>query len=370
MVHTIVLNRDNISTPNNNRFVYNITGTKSTEGCEIALGSLYMYYSWTNINANPNNNNTFSFTFPPLTVDADGQDLSGNLGEPTEATTFKVTLPDGVYSTEDINYFLQSYCITNNLYMVDTSTGEYKYFLQMQTNLTQYKMQFNSFALPNGGAIPSELTMPAAGFGTNETMGDHPNGAFPATDYVGPGWYFPDNMSTFMGFAGPTYLPSENPGYYVMASPYPSGAASSLSTVTPRGQPNDVLYLNVNLVRNSWANPSTFLYPISAGNSVVGEQIVIHPSEYTYNSMQPGVASQIIVTLTTVEGADIKILDPNTVITLLIKEPKDKFMQMTPHSIHGQPSNPNMHQLSKNANHTSANDQLTNLHRKINKYDY
>ncbi len=366
MVHTIVLNSTNIQGQNNNRFVYDLAGTKSVEGCQIALNSLYMYYSWTNINSSPNANNTYSITFPPLDVD-----FSGNaLDDPIPETTYTIVMPDGIYDIDAVNYYLQNFCIDNNLYM-SNSNGENVYFLQLQINLNQYKIQFNVFSIPCGGLIPADLSMPLGGFSNNSTTGNnYPNGAFPsAGTYVAPGWYFPDNFDGFVGFSSPTYKPSADQKYFILDQAYPLGAASFLGDQAPNAQPNDILYVNCNLVKNNWANPSTFLYPIAAGGNSIGTQIRVEPPEFSYNNMQPGVASQLIVTITTKTGADIKILDPATIIVLLVKEPSDRFLPVGPHSIQGQPSAPNMWQMSKGSNHTSANDQLTNLHRKINKYN-
>ncbi len=109
MVHTIVLNSTNIVGSNNNKFVYNLSGTKSTEGCEICLQGLYMYYSWANINAATNNNNTYQITFPPLTLDGTGTALDN----PVPSVTYTVVMPDGIYDIDSINYYLQNFCIDN-----------------------------------------------------------------------------------------------------------------------------------------------------------------------------------------------------------------------------------------------------------------
>ena len=370
MVHTIVLNSSNIVGTYNNKFVYNLSGTKSTEGCEIALQGLYMYYSWANINAATNQNNTYQITFPPLTLDADG----ATLDNPVPEVTYTITMPDGIYDIDAINYYLQNFCIDNNLYLVN-STGENVYFLQLQLNMNQYRIQFNQFAIPYGGQLSAVgLTQPIAGFCNNSYTqaaggGTYANGAFPETfSTYAPGWYFPNNFADFVGFSQPTYQPSESQRYFVLDDPYPLGSSSFIGTQAMNAQPNDVLYLNCNLVSNKWTNPSTFLYPIAAGGNSIGEQIRINPPEFAFSNMQPGVASQIICTITTKEGKDIQIMDPQTLIVLLIREPADKFMTMGPESAHGKPSAPNLHALTVNPNQNSSAKQLSNLHRKVNKY--
>ena len=59
-MHTLTISRENIDGDDNNRFVYNLPGSKNLEGAEIALVDLFMYYSWQNLNSQPLQNNTLS----------------------------------------------------------------------------------------------------------------------------------------------------------------------------------------------------------------------------------------------------------------------------------------------------------------------
>jgi hypothetical protein len=152
-MHTITLTRANIGNTENNLLVYDIPGSKNLEGSEIALSTLYMYYAWENINAAPLANNFFYISWPSVT------DGGGNT-EPD--TLIQITIPDGIYEVSDLNSFMQQFFITNNLYLINSTTGEYVYFMQMQVNPTRYGLQFNSFSLPT--SLPAGYTAPAAGF--------------------------------------------------------------------------------------------------------------------------------------------------------------------------------------------------------------
>ena len=317
-MHTIVLTRDNVvPNTNNSRLVYNLPGSVNTEGSEIALGAAYLYYSWQNVNASPLQNNVFTFTMPVLTNDSAGNPLTTPIAE----TTYTVTLPDGQYEIADINAFLQQFCINNNLYLVKTSTGEYVYFFQLQINPTRYAVQVNLFALPT--SLPAGYTQPAGGFNVNATSGATV-GSYPGSS-LAPGITFPSNFDALVGApmkaTGATYAqnPSSSFSPAAVATAFPNGSVSLLSTVTPNVNPNSVVFINCNLVQNKYANPQTFLYPIPAKGDI-GALISVEPPEYAYNKMIVGQVSNLIIDLTTSEGRPINIQDPNMVFILVIRD--------------------------------------------------
>ncbi len=256
-MHTIVLNRENIQGEDNNRLVYNIPGAKAMEGAEIALAQLAMYYSWQNINDQPLFNNTLSITIPPL-----AQDAAGNPITPVAATTLEIVIPNGVYQVADVQAYFEQWCILNNFYMINDTTGEYVYFFQMQVNPTRYALQFNSFALPypTGGALPSGFVQPPNGFLDGLNGVSYANGAFPATgNNYAPGWTFPDEFYKWAGFKAPLSQPGGVNNYFTTTAAFPTGSSSFLSNTSPDVQPNSVIYLNCNLIQNNYANPQTFL---------------------------------------------------------------------------------------------------------------
>ena len=158
-MHTITFTRDNFVGQDNNRLVYNLPGSSSLEGAEVALSTLYMYYSWQNINDTSLANNVFTITLPDLTQDGTGTPLPAT----ASGVVLTVTIPSGLYEIADINAYLQQFCINNNFYLVNSTTGEYVYFLQFQTNTTLYKVQLNMFALPDI-PIAAGFTAPVGGF--------------------------------------------------------------------------------------------------------------------------------------------------------------------------------------------------------------
>ncbi len=330
-MHTITLTRDNIVGTDNNRMVYDIPGSKSLEGAEVALSTLYMYYSWQNVNDTTLVNNKFSFTLPLLDVDATGAPIA-----PINPT-FNVVIPPGLYEIADINAYLQQFCIDNNFYLVNIATGEYVYFLQLQINVTLYKCQLNLFALPAGG-VPAGYTAPPGGF---ILLG----GAFPsvAAQVVGVDFTvgnFGQLIGAPMSATGAVYVtnPSSSfPPALASSGAFPNGNVVMLSTITPNVQPNSVIFVNCNLIQNVFTNPQTQLYPVPAKTSL-GALLQIEPPEYAWNRCMPGQVGQLIITFTDRRGGPLVILDPDIVITLVIRDQQSHLANVVGESTLGMPS--------------------------------
>ena len=370
-MHTVTLGRYNISNTDNNRLVYDLPGSKNLEGSEIALSNLYMFYSWTNINSSPLNNNELELFIPPLTVDSTGA------VNPNSGTTqySKITIPDGLYEVADLNSYLQQWAISQDLYMVDTA-GNNVYFFKLEVNPSAYAIQVTSYTLPTPGTIGS-YTQPANGFGTtfvNSLTGGVgvATGNFPPTGAsLANGWRFPANFNDWIGFpantpinantAGPTYY-SFSP--VTVDNSFPLGNVSTLSSSTPNVQPNQVIYLNCNLVSNKYANPSTFLYPVPAKVGV-GQFLALEVPEYAWNKLIPGQASQLILTFTDALGRPIKILDPSMIINLLIRDHEDKHINMGHSNTFGGPSSAHTLQYSQHPVNNESSSQHTRLGRKL-----
>ena len=80
-------------------------------------------------------------------------------------TTYNYTIPDGYYSFEDLNTFLQ-YCMTRDkLYLVNsTNASDVKWFLQITTNAPQQVSQIDSTPLPT--TLPTGYVIPLNSAGT------------------------------------------------------------------------------------------------------------------------------------------------------------------------------------------------------------
>lgn len=346
-MHTITFTRDNIVNSDNSRLVFDLPGGRSLEGAEIALSTLYMYYSWENVNGTTLNNNQFKIALPDLVNDATGAALPS----PITGVVLTITLPDGIYEIADINSYFQQWSLDNNFYLINTTTGDNVYFLQIQTNFTLYKVQVNLFALPAtaGTGIPAGYSAPPNGFlNIPQTGNPGTNGAFPALvggqgQVIGPDFSF-GNFKKIIGApmtaTGATYVtnPSNSfPPAPVASGVFPNGSVSLLSTITPAVNPNSVIFLNCNIVQNQYTNPQTVLYPIP-GKTSLGGLLSIEPPEYAWNKCMPGTVGQLIVFFTDRTGQPIRVLDPDMVITLVIKDQVGMNANMAAGSVFGMSS--------------------------------
>jgi len=200
-------------------------------------------------------------------------------------------------------------------------------------------LQFNSYAIPTVSNYTG-YTLPTNGFlNTALSLGSGISAfAYDPSLVSGygnraVGWYFPADFYKFAGFKQAIYKNSSattsTPGYFTTTAAFPTGSNSFLSDVAPDVQPNSVIYLNCNLISNGYGNPTSFMYPIT-NDAAVGALLKVQPSSFAWNKITPGVSSQIVMTFTDKDGRPLKILDPNIVITLVIRDHSDKVVSMGP----------------------------------------
>ena len=96
----------------------------------LSLYSFSMYNSTFNISASQYQNSTISFTW-------------------FNGTTYTFVIPDGYYAVTDLNVWLQSQFILNNLYCTNSSGSTFIYFAQFQTNPNRYKNEIDIYYMPS-----------------------------------------------------------------------------------------------------------------------------------------------------------------------------------------------------------------------------
>lgn len=377
-MHTITLSRDNVvDNGRNDTLQYDFNGGQDMTNTEVALNSLYMYYSWQNINSTPLANNKLSIIWPELTVTATA-DASGNptiitpLPSPIGPTKLDIVIPDGQYEIRDINTYIQNYCFDNGLYLIDKATKQLVYFINLQVNPTQYKIQFNSYSLPSDfSTIYTIYDQPPGGFGSG-IAGVPATGGFPGATGgpYAPGWFFPSQFSKFVGQADNSYFPTQTlplPPYEAFSPTslpislrpsgnFPTGSVSFLSTKTPQVQPNPVIYLQCTLINNPLANPTQFLAPVP-GKTALGDLLIQEPPEFAFAQCSPGNPTSFQLRFTDVQGAPITLLDPNITVTLIFRQAV--MNEMGADATGGMPSGRNavrmMHHPKHHSDSTHAN---------------
>lgn len=281
MSNCLVLNSSNVIGRDNNIYKYNFINGMFTikEDAEIALSSITMPYSWFNITT-AYNNNTFQIIW---------------YGSST--TTYTVILPDGFYLVSDINNYLENFMIQNSLYLIDSSTGNYIFYVNLFTSATYYSNQILSFAVPV--SLPSGYTAPVGWPG------------FPASASTPLFTVLNNNLQQLLGFSAGSYPSITQPTNYSILS----------NLLPPVGSPVNSIIVRCSLIDNAVAMPTDILDSFSI-NSTFGSNINYSPNYEKWISVRRGSYSSLSITFVDQDFNNIAILDPNIIITLLIKNKK------------------------------------------------
>jgi hypothetical protein len=272
----IIINGSNlVSDSFNNKFRFDFQGGQiDLSRAKMSLSNISLYYSWFNITA-AQTNNVFQISFPKAAI-----------------TLYTLTIPDGSYSIDQLNAYVQFFSIQNGLYLINAA-GDYVYYIEFQTNSSLYAVQINLFplplALPGGWTNPGGLT-------------------FNAVSQTPQVIILSNNFTNIVGFSAGTYPAA------------PALVQTSItSNITPQVSPVQSLILAVDILNNRVASPSTLLYSFSpAESSGFGTLINSRVSEYFWVPIRSGNRSSFVVSILDQNGDAIKLNDTNLIIQLLL----------------------------------------------------
>lgn len=212
------------------------------------------------------------------------------------STNYTITFDDGYYSISDMNYFVQNFCIENGLYMIDNNTSDYIYFVEFLANATQYKGQFNVYALvtsaqatTNNWSIPSSATW-----------------SFPATAKT-PQMTWNTSFGKLIGFS---------------ASTKPSSIQSTdqqfLSDFAPVLSVVNSIVFGINMVNNfGLSNRNDIFGSIPLTNSF-GALITMPNTYVVYSDIAKNIYQQIEITLYDQNLNTLSLIDTDALIVLSI----------------------------------------------------
>jgi hypothetical protein len=295
MSFTLVLNSSNVVNRNTNAtYQYNFIGGNFIvdEDMEVMLSSAQIPYSIFNITS-VYNNNKIVLHFPTGST-------------PNFYNFWTITFPDGFYTVADIRYFIQQFCITNGLYLINAN-GENVYYIDFQTDTTYYANQILLFTVPR--SLPAGWTTPSNWIGFSTTASDRtPFLLFP-TD---------SKFNEYLGF---------NTGYYppsALTIPYTTNYSILSNRMPPVGSYVNSLIVHCSLVNNRVVSPSDILDAFQITDTTFGANINYAPSIEKFVRLGRGTYSSMIVYLTDQNNNPITLLDPNILITLLFKKKSKK----------------------------------------------
>lgn len=282
-MRTLVLNKSNlVDDGNNSRFRYSFKNNINIDkGDQIALSNAQIPYSNFNI-MGIYNNNQFSY----------GKFLG---------TVFNVVFPDGFYTLDEMNYFLQQEMIKNGHYLVN-SDGENVYYLKMSTNQQRYRIQLDEFVVPS--TLPANWTNPG-----NFDLATF--GGFCISFVFNVGLKFQKLIGFDDGVVGINL--TSNTSFLGQNVPSPALVNSYLITV-----PTMVNQSSINI------NTSSAVYAKTPDVNF-GNNIIIEPNFPIFIDINQGSYSYIdVVICSGDDGSQLKLQDPNTLIMLIIKSKDER----------------------------------------------
>ena len=131
-LYPLILNSSNlVQSSINNTYRYTFPqGSVKFKNSKIAVANIAVYYSWFNISS-ANGNNQFQFRWPTAGTE----------------NVYTVNIPDGFYDISALNTYLQQFCITNSLYLINSSS-QFVFYLEYQINPNAYAIQVNCYPFP------------------------------------------------------------------------------------------------------------------------------------------------------------------------------------------------------------------------------
>ena len=286
MSFTLVINNSNLSNPNTNAtYTYNFIGGGFTvdNDMEVMLSSAQIPYSIFNITS-AYDNNKFTLQFP----------TGAGAGV---YTTFNVVIPDGFYTIDDFNTYMQQFAITNGLYLID-ATGNNVYYYGFYVNQTSYAIQILLYTVPR--SLPTGYTQPSNWIGYSTYTADRT-----------PHLHIPANFNNYLGFTVGQYPPTlpRTTNYSVLSNKKPPVASIVNSII-----------IHCSLVNNPVVSPSDILDAFQIQGATFGQNINYQPSVEKYVKLTKGSYSSMVITLTDQNNNTIYLNDPNILLTLLFRK--------------------------------------------------
>ena len=287
MSNTIVLNSSNVvPSSNNSTLTYNFPNSVLFTNHQIAVQSVSMYYSWTNINDTTLQNNRFSYNWT----------VAG------ATNTYQVIIPSGLYEISDINNFLQYTFIMNGHYLIN-SLSQNVYYAEFIVNPNTYSINIITYPVPT--SLPSGSSLPTA----NAQTGALAWGGFPTT-FFNPRITLTEKFNLIMGYAA-GFQTDPNTGLNTILT--------HSSSITPQVAPYPNALITISNISNIYSVPSSVIFNVNA-NVGFGELIVSQPPEFAWNDLIRGTINSLTLRFIGNDGNALNILDPNITVLLVIRE--------------------------------------------------
>ena len=230
------------------------------------------------------------------TVQFTGTNTTPATADATIYKKYDITLPDGFYTTTSLNAYLQQFCVSNGLYLIETSTQNNLYYINVLFNPTYYANQIILKPIPT--SLPSGFTAPAnwAGY---PTVSRTPYVEILSTNHFGK----------FLGFTQGNYGFNSTIAY------------SGNSNQTPVGSTVNSLVIRCSLVNNN-VSSQTDVVDDFAINGDFGRNLNFNNNIEKWIKLNAGRYSSFTVSIVDQNMNDIQILDSNILINFIVRTKK------------------------------------------------
>lgn len=278
-MRNIIINGTNTANTQNNKYVYNFpTGSTTFIGSKVAIQNLTLYYSNFNINASVYNNNQLSYRW-------------------IDGTTININIPDGFYTIQNLNLYIQSVMIAQGHYLIDNS-GDNQFYLQMQVNSVYYGIQLNELALP--AALPVGWS-----YGTGLSP------AWVTSQITAQFIIINNNFTDIIGFNAGTYPTTPQ-----------TTNQSQISTYAPQVSPVSTILMKCSLINNNLNIANNVIFCFTP-NTTFGSIMSFSPPSLIYMDIKDGQYNNCIIEFVDQDYRPIAFQDPNVTIILSIMDKSD-----------------------------------------------
>jgi hypothetical protein len=196
---------------------------------------------------------------------------------------------------------MQSQMVANTHYLINTATGNFVYFLQLQENPTYYSIQLNAFPSPLPATVPATYTYPA---GASWVLP-----AVSRTPQLGLYLNEVSAYNTILGFTQNSLFPPT----------VQSTAYTHLSDFTPEVEPVSALNILCSFISNPFS-PYKIIYSTGIPSVSFGQQISITPPNFIWNKITDGLFQTFTIEIVDQDNLPIGIKDPQINLVLNIRD--------------------------------------------------
>ncbi|EEY69602.1 uncharacterized protein PITG_18885 [Phytophthora infestans T30-4] len=166
-----------------------------------------------------------------------------NLNNQVATHQFRYRFSQPIDFSHDINNYLQYFCIQNNLYLINNTTGQYYYFISCAENPSSYALQFSLQPVKNITGYTA-----ASGFPT-----------IPATAYTPQLQVDNAAFGTIIGFSPATYPAAQTTSVYAVNS-----------NLVPQIDPTAAVVITCSNLYNPIANNNQVLHTFTSAGIEYG----------------------------------------------------------------------------------------------------